>query len=105
LLAVVGSPGGSRIITAVLQTVLNVVDFGYNAQTAVAAARVHHQWLPDELYFEEGVSPDTLLLLRSYGHKVSPRNTFGHVMLIVRGADGWLEGGADPRRPGLVEGY
>lgn len=105
LVAVVGSPGGSRIITAVLQAILNVIDFHLNAQSAVAAPRVHHQWLPDELYFEEGISPDTLRLLRSYGHTMSPRNTFGHVQMIWRRPDGWWEGGTDPRRPGLVEGF
>lgn len=105
LMAVIGSPGGSRIITAVLQAILNVIDFRLNAQSAVAAARVHHQWLPDELYFEEGISPDTLQLLSSYGHTTSPRNTFGHVQMIWRRPDGWWEGGTDPRRPGLVEGF
>lgn len=105
LAMVVGSPGGSRIITAVLQTVLNVIDFHNNAETAVAAARVHHQWLPDELYYEEGISPDTLAILKAEGHNLSFRNTFGHVMLIVRRPDGWYEGGADPRRPGDVEGF
>ena len=51
---VVGAPGGSRIITAVLQTILNVVDFGMNAQDAVDAPRIHHQWKPDKLYLETG---------------------------------------------------
>lgn len=105
LAAVVGSPGGSRIITAVLQAILNWVDFRLNAQTAVSSARIHQQWLPDELFYEEGISRDTLEVLRSYGHKLSFRNTFGHVQMIVRRPDGWYEGGTDPRRPGEVAGY
>src|SRR3546814_12159062 len=64
-----GSPGGSRIITTVLQVVLNVVDHGMNIAAATAASRVHHQWLPDELRVEVGISPDTLRLLAAKGPK------------------------------------
>ena len=59
-----GAPGGSRISTAVLQVILNVIDFGMNVQDAVDAPRVHHQWQPDKLSLERGISPDTVALLQ-----------------------------------------
>ena len=65
---VTGSPGGARIITTVLQTVVNTIDFGMNPFEAAAAPRVHHQWTPDELRIEKGLSPDTIALLRQRGH-------------------------------------
>ena len=60
-----GAPGGSRISTAVLQVILNVIDFGMNVQDAIDAPRVHHQWQPDKLSLERGISPDTVALLKS----------------------------------------
>src|SRR5207344_3327419 len=60
LFMTVGAPGGSRIISAVLQVILNVIDFEMNAQDAVDAPRFHHQWAPDKLYLERGISPDTI---------------------------------------------
>jgi gamma-glutamyltranspeptidase/glutathione hydrolase len=100
---VVGSPGGRRIPGVVLQTIVNMEDFRMNVQEAVDAPRVHHQWLPDLLYYERnGVSPDTLEILRGWGHRVeavdSALSTVGAVQAIaVRGR--WLEGGTDRRRP------
>ncbi|GMU47469.1 MAG: gamma-glutamyltransferase [Porticoccaceae bacterium] len=67
-----GSPGGPVIITAVLQTILNVVDFGMNVAEATAQPRIHHQWQPDEVYYEAGISPDTLKLLQGMGHRLVP---------------------------------
>ena len=67
-----GSPGGPVIITAVLQTILNVVDFGMNVAEAAAQPRIHHQWQPDEVYYEAGISPDTLKLLQGMGHRMVP---------------------------------
>jgi gamma-glutamyltranspeptidase / glutathione hydrolase len=98
LFMVVGAPGGSRIITAVLQVILNVVDFGMNVQDAVDAPRFHHQWLPDRLEFERGISPDTLALLAAKGHKIeiSRPQVLARVEAILRG-DGWLQGGSDGR--------
>ncbi len=64
---VTGSPGGSRIITRVLQLVVNVIDHDMNVAAATMAPRVHHQWLPDELRVEVGLSPDTIRLLRPGG--------------------------------------
>lgn len=106
LVAVVGSPGGSRIITAVLQVLMNILDFDLNAQTAVCESRLHHQWLPDQVDLEQGFSPDTVDLLKVWGHKVQVAESLGHVMLIRRRDDGLLEGGADPRRTGgAMQGY
>lgn len=95
---VVGSPGGSRIITTTLQVIMNVVDFGLNIQSAVNAPRIHHQWLPDQLRIEEGISPDTVLLLRQMGYAVKQKRAMGAIQGILIGADGTFYGGADPRR-------
>ena len=102
---VTGSPGGSRIISIVLQIILNVVDFGLNAAEASEAARVHDQWLPDELQMEHGVSPDTIRLLEAMGHRVRPTRAFGSAQTIHR-VDGLLMGAADTRQRGTgVAGY
>jgi len=106
LFLVVGGPGGSRIITAVLQVILNVVDFGMNAQDAVDFPRFHHQWQPDKLFLEPGFSPDTVELLKARGHHVDygAGNVAAVVELIVNDG-GWLQGAADGRRPGKAAGY
>jgi gamma-glutamyltranspeptidase / glutathione hydrolase len=101
---VVGGPGGSKIISSVLQVILNVVDFGMNPQDAVDAPRFHHQWQPDALTVEKGFSPDTLKLLESRGHKVELSTSVARVEAIVID-QGWLQGGADGRGYGKVEGY
>jgi gamma-glutamyltranspeptidase/glutathione hydrolase len=106
LFMVLGGPGGSRIPTAVLQVLLNVVDFGMNPQEAVDAPRFHHQWLPDAISVERGFSSDTLALLRSRGHEV--RNETGPVAAVVElivKDGGWLQGAADGRRWGRAAGY
>lgn len=94
-----GSPGGSRIITTVLQVIVNLVDHGMSPADAVAAPRFHHQWLPDRLFLEAGFSPDTVSLLRNLGHDVDERRrTMGSAQTVVW--DGtWFRGAADPRRP------
>ena len=102
---VVGAPGGSRIITGVLQVILNVIDFGMNAQDAVAAPRFHHQWQPDKLSLERGFSPDTIELLKSRGHTVDSISSVANVEAIVVQKDGWLSGGSDPRAHGKAAGY
>jgi gamma-glutamyltranspeptidase/glutathione hydrolase len=94
---VTGSPGGSRIITTTLQVIMNVIDHGLNIESAVAAPRVHHQWLPDELRIEEGISPDTVRLLEEMGHKVQQKSSMGAIQSIMV-KDGTMYGGADPRR-------
>jgi gamma-glutamyltranspeptidase/glutathione hydrolase len=102
---VTGSPGGSRIITTVLQVVMNVIDHGMNVAEATHAPRVHHQWLPDELRVEEGLSPDTILLLEQKGHDVVVKDAMGSTQSIMVTEDGLL-GSSDPRRPGaLTLGY
>jgi gamma-glutamyltranspeptidase/glutathione hydrolase len=102
-----GAPGGSRISTAVLQVILNVVDFGMNVQDAVDAPRVHHQWQPDTLSLERGISPDTVALLKSRGYDVdySAGVVLASVAAIVN--DGaWLQGGSDGRAAaGKAAGY
>jgi gamma-glutamyltranspeptidase/glutathione hydrolase len=106
LFMLVGSPGGSRIPSAVLQVILNVIDFGMNAQDAVDAPRVHHQWQPDRLYLERGISPDTVLLLKARGYNVDQLTdmSVGRVEAIVNDG-GWLQGGSDGRGAGRAAGY
>ena len=93
-----GSPGGSRIITTVLQTILNIIDHDMNVAEATHAPRVHHQWYPEVLYIEKGVSYDTQNLLRSRQHDVRYRNAMGSTQTIML-RDGLLFGASDPRRP------
>ncbi|WOO33852.1 gamma-glutamyltransferase [Diaphorobacter limosus] len=102
---VTGSPGGARIITTVLQTVVNTIDFGMNPAEAAATPRFHHQWTPDELRIEKGFSADTLALLRQWGHNVAVKPSMGRTQTIqIR--DGMLYGASDPRNPdGQTLGY
>lgn len=103
---VTGSPGGSRIITTVLQMVVNSIDFGMNVAEATNAPRFHHQWLPDQLRVEKGFSPDTLRLLESKGQHVKVQPAMGSTQSIMVGPDGELYGASDPRSPGdLTAGY
>lgn len=101
LLMVTGSPGGRTIINTVLMTILNVIDFGMNAQEAVDAGRMHHQWLPDRLSVERfGFSADSLNALRAMGHTVSEAGGQGVAEVIVLNQkDDMLEGGMDRRAP------
>ncbi|MDV2057220.1 gamma-glutamyltransferase [Salmonella enterica] len=103
---VTGSPGGSRIITTVLQMVVNTIDFGMNVAEATNAPRFHHQWLPDELRVEKGFSPDTLKLLEQKGQKVALKEAMGSTQSIMVGPDGELYGASDPRSvDDLTAGY
>jgi gamma-glutamyltranspeptidase/glutathione hydrolase len=102
-----GAPGGSRISTAVAQVILNVIDFGMNVQDAVDAPRVHHQWQPDKLSLERGISPDTVALLKRRGYDVdyTPGVVLAQVAAIVSDG-GWLQGGSDGRSAaGKAAGY
>ena len=104
---VLGSPGGPTIITAVLQVILNVIDFGMNVQDAVDFPRVHHQWKPDRLDIESGVSPDTISLLKRMGYQVdeAPPRIPPRVEAILI-SDGWLQSGHDGRGgTGKAAGY
>ena len=98
---VTGSPGGSRIITTVLQVILNVIDHSMTIAEAVAAPRIHHQWLPDTVFAERGLSPDTLRLLEARGHKVQVGTASGSANSILITPEG-LTGAADPRQRGTL---
>lgn len=101
LFMVTGTPGGRTIINTVMQTILNVVEHDMNAQAAVDAGRIHHQWLPDQLNYEsQGFSPDTLRELEKRGHTLNQRANQGSAEVIIynREAD-LLEGGVDRRVP------
>ncbi len=99
LFMVTGSPGGRTIINTVLQTIVNAVDHGMNAQEAVDAGRITHQWLPDRISYERhGFSPDTLALLTEWGHTLTERRGQGTAEVIINNVEtGWLEGGNDYR--------
>ena len=116
LVMVVGTPGGSRIPSAVIETISNVIDFGMTVTEAVDAPRIHHQWLPDEIGYEKfALSADTIARLKAMGHKVVPIEQGNHVAAILVGApaigakpigDERLYGAIDPRlNLGDVEGY
>jgi gamma-glutamyltranspeptidase / glutathione hydrolase len=107
VLLVLGSPGGSRIITTVLETILDIVDYGMAPQEAVDAPRLHHQWLPDEVAYERsGLTPDTLAALTGMGYKLVEQRPWGAVELIAIANGGRLYGASDPRRPaGAAIGY
>jgi gamma-glutamyltranspeptidase/glutathione hydrolase len=105
LIMAAGSPGGSTIITTVLQLVLNVLEFNMNAAEAVSAPRIHHQWLPDNLIVEKGrLDPQTLEVLKQRGHQLRPWEGWGNANLIRVTSEGTLEGAADPRREGTAQG-
>jgi gamma-glutamyltranspeptidase/glutathione hydrolase len=97
---VLGSPGGPRITTAVLETMTNIIDFGMTPQAAVAAARFHHQWLPDTLFYErDGFPAATLAALAERGYRLAGQSPWGAVELIAIGPGQRLLGVNDPRRP------
>jgi gamma-glutamyltranspeptidase/glutathione hydrolase len=93
-----GSPGGSRIITTVLQNLVNIIDFDMNIAQAISAPRTHHQWMPDYLRIERGISPDTIVLLKQLGHDVRIMPTMGRVQ-TVQHTQGRFFGASDPRNP------
>lgn len=88
----------ARIITTVLQQIINAVDFAMNPAEAASAARFHHQGIPDELRVEKGISPDTLQLLQQKGHHIVIKPTMGRTQTIQRHEDA-LWGCSDPRNP------
>jgi len=99
LFMVTGSPGGRTIINTVLMTILDVIDFGMNVQEAVDAPRFHHQWLPDRVEYERnGLSPDTIALLKQRGHTLREISAQGIAEAIIYNAkENLLEGGSDRR--------
>src|SRR4029077_2303428 len=99
VMLVLGSPGGSRIITSVLETILNVVDYGMSPREAVEAPRLHHQSLPDEIAYERsGLTPDAITTLTEMGYRLVEHRPWGAVELIAI-ANGRIYGASDPRRP------
>jgi gamma-glutamyltranspeptidase/glutathione hydrolase len=104
---VLGSPGGPRIITAVLETLMNLVDFGMPAEEAVVAPRFHHQYLPDAVFYETGgLPPETLSALAAMGYSLKEQAPWGAVELIAISPDKKLIGISDTRRPaGAALGY
>ena len=106
LYLVVGTPGGTTIITSVFQTIVNVLEFDMNMQEAVAAAKFHSQWLPDEIIAERDAFTDaTLEKLRAMGHRITFRDEIGRVDAIRITPEGKREGGADPRGDDTAVGY
>lgn len=106
LFMVVGTPGGSTIITSVFQTIINVIDFNMNMQQAVSAKKFHHQWLPDEVYVEkDAIDSVSLEKLKLKGYKIVPRGAIGRVDAILKTKNGSYQGGADPRGDDKAIGY
>ncbi|NJO94548.1 MAG: gamma-glutamyltransferase [Hydrococcus sp. RM1_1_31] len=102
---VTGSPGGSRIITTVLQIIMNVIDHQMNIAEATNAVRVHHQWFPDELQIEKDLNGDTIQLLKEKGHKIIFGRAVGSTQSIMS-VNGLFYGASDPRKTGaLTLGY
>ncbi len=100
---VVGAPGGSTIITQVLQVILNVLEYNMDVGAAVSVPRIHHQWLPDELRVETwGFDALTLQDLRQRGQNIKEINPWGNINAIAVTKEGDLEGAADPRGEGIA---
>ncbi|MGD0024481.1 MAG: gamma-glutamyltransferase, partial [Xanthobacteraceae bacterium] len=99
---VTGSPGGSRITTAVLQVVVDVIDRGMEIAGAVSAPRVHDQWMPDQVFVEEGLSPDVVSALQARGDKVVVSRPFTSANSIMITPEGFFVGAADPRTRGAL---
>lgn len=103
---VLGARGGSRIITTVLEAIVNVVDYGMDAQEAVLAKRFHHQWLPDEIQYEKFCLPeDVLANLRAKGHVLRETGSATGEIEALMIDSGWIEGAPDPREGGVAVGY
>jgi len=106
LFLVLGSPGGPTIITTVANVLIGVVDFSLDIQEAVNAARFHHQWLPDQIMVEDRLSPDTMNILRSKGHKLTVRHFWGDAeCIVIDPKTGERLAGADGRNNGKAVGY
>jgi len=103
---VVGSPGGGRIITAVLQTIINVIDFDMSLADAIDAPRFHHQWLPDEIQIEKNVFDGNMKsVLKDMGYSLKEIPDFGRIDAIQFNSDGSFIGHSDRRGYGKAIGY
>lgn len=105
---VIGTPGGTTIITTVMQVICNVIDFGMNIQEAIDAPRIHHQWSPDVTYYERrGLSFDTVDKLEAMGQKLQQRRGTSGLAegIIIDNKKGFFYGASDPRGYGLAVGY
>ncbi|QQL50092.1 gamma-glutamyltransferase [Mucilaginibacter ginkgonis] len=107
LFMVVGTPGGSTIITAVYQTILDVIEFNQDMQQAVSSKRFHHQWLPDEVSIETAATftDEVKQKLEAKGYKIVVKGPMNRVDAILLNKDGSLQGGADPRGDDTVTGW
>ena len=106
LFMVLGTPGGSTIITSVFQTILNVIDHKMGMQEAVDAKKFHHQWLPDVIVIEKNsISKKSLEKIKKIGHKITERGSIGRMDCILVNKDNNLEGGADKRGDNTALGY
>ncbi|MCY1539646.1 Glutathione hydrolase proenzyme [compost metagenome] len=106
LFMVVGTPGGSTIITSVFQTIVNVIDFDLSMQAAVNAKKFHHQWLPDQVDVEpKELDSLTTEKLKAKGYKIVQRGAIGRVDAILKTKWGYYQGGADPRGDDKVVGW
>jgi gamma-glutamyltranspeptidase/glutathione hydrolase len=105
LFMVTGSPGGPRIISTTLLSVVNVIDYGMDPAEAVSAPRFHHQWEPNVLYLERAIPRDVVQALRERGHdvRVEEHDWSAAEAIVFRNGVFW--GGSDPRRDGLAAGY
>ena len=103
---IIGSPGGPRIITTVVQVLLNIVEFGMDVQAAVDYPRVHHQWKPDILFLEDGIANDVAANLIAKGHRVVLGGAWSAAQCIwIDGKTGLITGGTDHRIEGAAVGY
>ncbi|RZK41218.1 MAG: gamma-glutamyltransferase [Pedobacter sp.] len=106
LFMVVGTPGGSTIITSVFQTIVNVIDFNQSMQAAVNSKKFHHQWLPDQVDIEpQALDSLTIKKLEAKGYRIVPRGAIGRVDAILKTKWGYYQGGADPRGDDKVVGW
>ena len=103
--AVAGGSGGPFIITGTLQVLLNAMAFGLDAEAAVAAPRIHHQWAPQVLLAEAGIGANERWALRRAGHREAVAPSAGSVQLVWRAPNGDLTGASDPRKGGQAVGW